>query len=198
MKKAHNPLPREKRAALWQIIRKCKVVNDLATLARRAGVHVQTAENNISRWVAGGFMEPTTGGYKLIKDAVAAPRIGIDGRQITQENRQQRMWRVIRIRRRVTLNELVMYGSMEDSVIILRQAKTYGRYLECAGYLKRVGYRQKGWRYSFENAIFVLVRDTGLQAPQIISSKTGRSKQVYDPNLKAVVWPLGTNGDTDE
>ena len=101
----------------------------------------------------------------------------------SRETNQQRMWRAMRILRRFTLNDLTMQASTEDGIVTHKGAKVYCRYLEWAGYLRRPGKKAGRSRWSFERAVFILVRNSGPLCPQVTSKKA-----VYDPNTSKIVW----------
>lgn len=89
----------------------------------------------------------------------------------------------MRILKQFGLNDLTACGSIEGNPATFKGAKVYCRYLEWAGYLKRPGKKMGRSRWSFERALFMLVRNSGPLCPQITSKKA-----VYDPNTKKIVW----------
>ena len=114
--------------------------------------------------------------YELVKDSLEAPRVRSDGSFVTQGRGRQNMWRSMQILKRFTLSDLVAGSSTEEHPISWAEAEHYTAYLARAGYLKKAG---RGMTSSY-----LLVRNTGPKAPMI-----QRIRQVWDQNLKKVVWP---------
>ncbi len=116
--------------------------------------------------------------YTLLKPVSEPPRVRPDGSQVTQGRGRQNMWRTMRIRKVFTLNDIVALASNEEHAVAEEEAETYIRYLEKAGYIKNTDGKSR------PKATFRLIRDTGPKAPMI-----QRVRQVYDQNLREVVWP---------
>jgi len=104
--------------------------------------------------------------YTLVQRPAQAPQLDKDGRP-APETAQQRLWRAIRMARVFTVADLTATVEAKASAV-----ESYLKHLVYAGYLTRTGDQYR------------LVRQHGPLAPMI-----QRVKQVYDPNLKAVVWP---------
>lgn len=113
--------------------------------------------------------------YNLTKDTgVMAPVINKNG-QLVEDTHQSRIWRAIRILRNFTLRDIVATASQDDDPVSLTAADQYLNYLKKAGYLSKKN-NEKVFRLN-------LAMNKGIQAPQI-----QRIKQIYDPNIDAVVW----------
>jgi hypothetical protein len=104
--------------------------------------------------------------YRLEQRPAQAPHLDKEGKPFPETD-QQRMWRGLRMMKACTAVDLATAVSVKESV-----AYTYLKMLTHAGYVTKSGDQYR------------LVRQHGPLAPMI-----QRVKQVYDPNLKAVVWP---------
>jgi len=133
-------------------------------------------KEDVAESQAGKGVYATKYRYRLIRDALEAPRVRKDGSEVTQGRGRQNMWRSMRILKRFDLATIWAASGTEDHQVAREEIKTYILFLARAGYLKKTGEGEK--------AVYMLVRYTGPKAPMI-----QRIKQVYDQNLKAVVWP---------
>ncbi|GAB7078347.1 hypothetical protein [Megalodesulfovibrio paquesii] len=106
--------------------------------------------------------------YRLTQRPAQAPHLDKEGKPFPETD-QQRMWRGLRMMKACTAVDLATAVSVKESV-----AYTYLKMLAHAGYVTRSGDQYR------------LVRQHGPLAPMI-----QKVKQVYDPNLQAVVWPQG-------
>ncbi|MDA8412989.1 MAG: hypothetical protein M0023_04285 [Desulfobacteraceae bacterium] len=113
--------------------------------------------------------------YRLINDCGNdAPRVRKDGTAVTQGQGRLQMWNAMRILKTFTTQDLAFNSSTDDHTVAVSEAKAYIGALCKSGYL--VG-RSEG-KFMLIPAMW-----TGPHPPQI-----QRTKQVYDPNLKRVVW----------
>ena len=103
-----------------------------------------------------------------------APRVRKDGTPVTQGQGRQQMWNAMRILKDFSVTDLAFNASTDDHKVAPAEAQKYCAALCKAGYL--VG--RANQRFSLINAMW-----TGPHPPQI-----QRTKQVYDPHLKRVVW----------
>jgi len=113
--------------------------------------------------------------YTLVKDMGAmAPVVNKNG-CLVEDSHQARIWRAIRILKNFTLKDIVATASQDNDPVSLTTTDQYLNYLKKAGYLIKKN----------NEKIFHLnpVMNKGIQAPQI-----QRIKQIYDPNIDAVVW----------
>lgn len=113
--------------------------------------------------------------YFIIKDTGhEAPRVRKDGTPVTQGHGRQYMWNAMRILKQFRAIDLAFNSSTDTLKIAESEAKSYCAALCKAGYLVNKG-----------NQSYMLIPAmwTGPQPPQI-----QRTKQIYDPNLKKVVW----------
>lgn len=120
--------------------------------------------------------------YKLVRDTgVEAPRVRKNGEPVTQGLAREALWRTMRILREFTWAELAHAASTEEVQVDRDDARKYCYALKQAGYLVLViaGAPGRPERYRF-----VPSRYSGPRAPML-----QRVRQVYDPNLKRVVWP---------
>lgn len=113
--------------------------------------------------------------YLLNNDTgVEAPRVRKDGTPVTQGQGRQQMWNSMSILKKFSAIELAFNASTEAHAIAPGEAKSYCAALCKAGYL--VGAANQHYR-------LIPSMWTGPQPPQI-----QRTKQIYDPNLRRVVW----------
>lgn len=185
---------KENKEALWKAIRKKKEFT-LADVAKNCTLREGTiaiylrslvragylSESLLSMKGANGqgegFRKPLK--YKLIKDRHEPPRVREDGSEITQGKATQRMWNTIRKRKTFILADMRALSSTTEGTVSDRQSEGYLRYLEKAGYVRNTNGKYLPY------AVFRLIRDTGPKAPMI-----QRIKQVWDPNLRKVMWPM--------
>ncbi|MDK2955382.1 MAG: hypothetical protein PWQ57_878 [Desulfovibrionales bacterium] len=119
--------------------------------------------------------------YRLAKDSVYAPRVRKDG-SIVPPTKREHMWRALKMLGTVSILDLVACASTEQIEVKLVDAQDYVRHLARAGYLARVkGSSPARWR---------LIRYTGPRPPAV-----QRVKQIWDPNLKEVVWRANQEAD---
>lgn len=119
--------------------------------------------------------------YGLINDVGReAPRLKRDGSPCLQGRNREQMWRTMKMLRTFTPRDLAVAATTEVATVDLGDAKDYIKHLAKAGYLAVVKasnpHRQAEYRF---------VKNTGPKPPMV-----QRVKQVFDPNLNAVVWPL--------
>ena len=186
---------RETRDALWKSIRTRKefTIPDLTE-------DCDLAHNSISRYLASlvkagildadpvpqvpeGKIFPGAAGrrrtYRLLRDSLDPPRVRPDGSEIDSHQGTQRIWATIRSRKIFNLSDLHALSSTTRYPVARSAVKQYLKYLEYAGYVRRV----EGTEIS--RATYRLLKNTGPKAPVI-----QRIHQVWDPNTRQVVWPV--------
>jgi len=175
--------PHECRQAMWDWIRnrspyKSFTWKDIAD----GNLSQKTVQDYLRGLENAGYLESTHDIhrnkpvlYRLKKDTgVDAPRVRIDGTIVTMGDGRRQMWNTIQVLKNFTLQDMIFNASTGKHAVAESEAKTYCQYLAKAGYLKSLGHQ-----------LYKLVPGmwTGPHPPQI-----QRTKQVYDPNLKKVVW----------
>jgi hypothetical protein len=110
--------------------------------------------------------------YKLIKDALEAPRLGRYGDKVTQGAATLAMWRAMQVLREFDWHEVQRAASLPSLVIRPQTAATYVYALNHAGYFRTIRRSKPGTA-----ARFRLIKNTGPLAPAIT-----RSKSVFDRN----------------
>ena len=119
--------------------------------------------------------------YTLIRDiGVDAPRVRKDGMPVTQGQGRLQMWNAMRILKSFTTIELAFNSSTDEHRVTVSESKSYCAALCKAGYL--VG-------KAYQTYILLPTKWSGSQPPQI-----QRTNQVYDPNIRQVVWSRVTGG----
>ncbi len=188
MRKAeHLKSASDTREALWNTIRRAKefTIRDLllnstldkSTVAAYVKALVKAKKLAVcgSRVTDGGT-RPT---YRLVQDSIEPPRVRPDGTIVTQGQGRRHMWKTIRKSRLFSLADLVAKSSTPTHPVSFEEAETYIRYLEKAAYIRNEDGRPR------PRALFRLIKDTGPLEPMV-----QRIKQVWDQNLKKVVWPV--------
>ena len=99
-----------------------------------------------------------------------------DGTPVTQGQKRENLWQVMRILRRFTPRELAVSARTPECMVGVAEAAEYCRYLHLAGYLTR-----RGGLYQMHATSF-----TGPRAPMI-----QRTRRVWDPNRNEVRWQGG-------
>ncbi|MBV5328514.1 MAG: hypothetical protein JZU65_12915 [Chlorobium sp.] len=175
----------EGRAAIWAAIRRTKifVIPDLhgETRCSKAAIRdyltglLNGSYINIHAESA-GIGIPII--YELITDTGReAPRVRKDGSVVTQGQGRENMWRTMRILKDgFTPHDLAIQASTVEHPVAESEARDYLNYLHKAAYLILSGARYR----------LLPSRYTGPKPPMI-----QRTKQVYDQNLKKVVWQGG-------
>lgn len=181
--------PSECRQAVWNEIKDCGgkpfTISDIAKCVR---LNISTVRDYIIGLEKADYLTaekfPTRGVsaiYTLINDiGHDAPRVRKDGSPVTQGQGRQQMWNTMRILRVFTPQELVFNSSTDSHSISLSEAAHYCAALAKAEYLVL---RPSGAQGTNGQYMTIPSKWTGPQPPQI-----QRTKQVYDPNLRRVVW----------
>lgn len=176
--------PSECRQAIWDWIRAWHgsfTVNDILMAVRLEPSSVNeyltglcnspekylTARKNPSRGVLTQYVLNNDTGHD-------APRVRKDGTPVTMGQGRLQMWNAMQVLKVFTPRDLAFNASTDTHTVAESEAKTYCAALCKAGYLVGLA----GQRYSLIPTMW-----TGPHPPQI-----QRTKQVYDPNLKKVVW----------
>jgi len=189
--------PEQRREGIWVAIRRLRRFT-----LRELWMEARLEENSIRDYVIGltaaGYLaeDGTAPGlnhrpakcYRLVKDVgIDAPRVTRDGVTVTQGQGRQQLWRTMRILGEFSWRELAIAASTEDCLCHERDAQYYCQHLHKAGYLALVK-KGRGTGKGGQPGIYRLLpsKYTGPKPPQI-----QRVKQVFDPNLNAVVWSGG-------
>lgn len=180
----------ETRQAVWKVIRKQRANMTALSVAGETCLDVDSVRDYLIGLASAGYLQerktklanPRKGFqlhhtfYDLIKDVgLDAPRVRRDGEEVTQGQGQDNIWRAIPILKSFTAHEMAVSASTAGCIIKQSTAETYLRMLCKAGYL--VKSRVKG-RYQWLKSEY-----SGPRPPQI-----QKTKQVYDPNRRQVVW----------
>ncbi|ANT39883.1 Phage protein [Rhodovulum sp. P5] len=167
---------------VWACLRMLRTAT-VGEIVRETDINRKTVADYLHRLLAGGYVtvEGTPARYTLIRDAGHhAPRLRADGSAVTQGAGTRNMWRSMNMMGEFSALDLAVHSTAGDVTVTEATAKSYCTALLKAGYLRVVQKARPGVR----PAIYRLVRKTGPRAPQI-----QRVKQVWDPNLGAVMSP---------
>lgn len=173
------------REFLWQCMRMLKVFT-IADITNSSAMRPDSAHEYVRALVRAGYVavkeRPAARfvltQYILIKDAPTAPRVRKNGAEVTAGRGQENMWRSMRLLKDFSAVDIAATASAGGVKVSLSAARSYCARLCKAGYL-----HGKQGRFKFIPSMY-----TGPGAPMI-----QRNKQVYDPNLKKVVWPKEDN-----
>lgn len=156
-----------------------KCVENCARRLRKAGFLYREDRDCYRLTVAGH--EAVRAGARIVSGPKGPQQSGQRGRD---PGLRQRVWNVLRMGRKVTLDDillLVLQGGERDP------ASNVGKYLRAlarAGYAHRYAMRETPGRLTSNGAIrWLLVRDTGPLAPLL--KRTG--DRLYDRNTEAIV-----------
>lgn len=180
-----NPL--ETREAIWEAIRRLKTfsVREVRSETRCSMEQVRDYVTGLS---AAGYLEQReNAAFVLVRDCgVEAPRVRRDGSEITQGKGREQMWLVMKVLDDFSSRDLALHASTEEVQVSESDAKSYIHYLHKAGYLtKQQGEMPRSRNGGGAPARYQLLpsKFSGPRPPMI-----QRVKQVYDQNLKKVVW----------
>lgn len=200
MRKPVNKLhPDESRAAVWTAIRAMKngdgepIPFTVRDMREKTQLETDTIRDYLTGLTNAGYLSRTAPGggksqpvlFKLLQDCgIEAPRVRKDGTEVTQGKGREQMWRALGILGqkgiRFTFRDLCLYASTADCPVAEEDVKHYIRYLAEAGYLlvAEKGGPRVAAKYRMPQSKW-----TGPKPPMI-----QRVRQLYDPNLKKVVW----------
>jgi hypothetical protein len=175
-------------AGLWSIILRLDEAGPwtASDVDGQTNLNPGTARGLVRRLVAGGYAtrvgSRTTRGrnpqeaplYRLTSRPAEVPRLAPDGTAYP-ELLIERLWRVIKMAKEFTADELTALATTEDRPINPLSARSYCDRLARAGVLARATRRGAEPRYR-------LTRNLGARAPKILAAKV-----VYDPNAGEVL-----------
>lgn len=168
------------RPEIWAALRQLRHATG-ETIRKTAAAQWATVEDYLKSLVAAGIVEITSVGprrrdhmFALVRDTGAeAPRVRKDG-SLIPPTQTEALWRSIKMIGTFTAGELSAAANVAEA-----QAKDYCQHLSRAGYLLTVEKNHPNpTRYRLNPT-----RNTGPLPPQV-----QRTKAVYDPNLRSVVW----------
>lgn len=175
------------REAIWRVIRELKIFT-VRDLQQQTTMDVASVRDYCVGLERAGYLFELVNStsqsdnlfvakeYELVKDVgVDAPRVRKDGSKVVQGQGREQMWRAMRILKSFSALELAVNASTEECTVKESSAADYCKHLCHAGYLTK---NAKGKIYRFLPS-----RYTGPKPPMI-----QRTKQVFDANLKKVMW----------
>ncbi|MBI2801279.1 MAG: hypothetical protein HYX63_13540 [Gammaproteobacteria bacterium] len=178
------------RDAIWAAIRACRQFT-LLDLEHHCRANMSTIKTYLNGLTAAGYLQTTYDVnedgrpmqlWRLMLDTgIEAPRVTKTGEPVTQGRARQQMWQTMRAIKAFTHPDLALSASTELCLVDMDDCKSYVHALARAGYLT---VEQRGRPY--HPALYRFVKNTGPKAPQI-----QKVKQVWDPNLKQVMWSAG-------
>lgn len=186
-----NPL--ETREAIWAAIRKLQAFK-VRELRFETRCTMEQVRDYVTGLHAAGYLKKLENtGYALVRDCgIEPPKVRKDGTEITMGKGREQMWLVMKVLGDFSALDLAVHASTEDVQVSETDAKSYMLYLHKAGYLVEVQPGKSGNRPG--NGVKARYRllpqkYSGPRPPMV-----QRVKQVYDQNLKKVVW-RSTGGD---
>jgi len=189
--------------AIWQVIlsfrQKAFTSNDIAGQMQSSQVMIKEFLNKL---VLHNFIEITEeisglagqGArkkyiYRLITSDQTRPKFNSEGKIINPKGTgADQMWRCMKMIKVFTSKDLAIAASTDEKTVSHGYAKNYIRALTRAGYLKIINKPNAAKGVS---PIYRLLpqKNTGPNAPVL-----KRDQSVFDPNLKKLVWPLESEG----
>ncbi|MGE4298935.1 MAG: hypothetical protein AB7E47_12985 [Desulfovibrionaceae bacterium] len=175
-------------ARYWEIIREIGMAMPFTIadiLGKTCNANRESVRECLCRWRRGGFLERVgkdergANVYLLRRDSREAPRLRRDGTELPSTGRDN-MWRGMKMLRTFSVADLAATSSTESVPVAAETVREYLLFLTRAGYVARVK------TPAGSPALYRLVRNTGPKPPQI-----QRVKQLWDPNLRKVVWSSG-------
>lgn len=148
-------------------------------------VSTTTVRDYMKRYCNGGYIGRIgkighQNTFVALKKVRLVPRLNTKGEVVTQGLGCDYMWRAMKMMKRFNKRDLAAQASTEAVKISVHTAETYIKYLCRAGYVKCT---KQGGSHILGEYMFIPSKNTGSRAPMI-----QRVKNVYDPNLKKVVW----------
>lgn len=142
----------------------------------------------VRRLVKAGYLRPAymlgpAQVYELERGSLDTPRLDKDGQPVRMGSGREKMWLIMRMKKPFNYRELADAASADGVRVAEGEAKDYVRHLLKAGYLAEV---EKAGPHGLARYRLPEDRITGIRPPQI-----QRTKQVWDPNLRKVVWTAG-------
>lgn len=176
-----NNLP--PRVQVWQYTRCSKVPFSARDIAEATGIDKTVSGPYLKSLANAGYLaivdkrlgKPIM--FEFIKGPMPAPRVRPDGSPVKIGAGQENMWRSMKMLKSFSVEELAQTSTCDDVTVNSLTAKTYVFMLFRAGYLRKVSNNPDRWSLP-------MAKRTGPMAPMI-----QRIKQVYDQNLRKVVWP---------
>lgn len=184
--------PKDPRPRIWRALRRAgeATVADLAKAAKASTavtlgyLRALMAAGHADRHGLGRPGEPFV--YRPDPRAPEAPpALREDKRSAAIGDRQDRMWRSMKMLTTFSAQDLAITASLPGKPVSRQVAQHYLRWLLKAGYLA-VPVAPKGGRRG-RAGLYRLVRNTGPKAPRI----QGRVREIVDPNTQQVVWRQG-------
>ncbi|EGJ49018.1 hypothetical protein [Desulfocurvibacter africanus] len=175
----------------WSIIRELardgKPITATSVHDRCSGSRDAVADY-VRRLVKGGYLRPAyllgkTQAFELIRDSRDTPRLTQDGQPVVMGASREQLWRTMKMLATWDYRELALAASTEEVPVAAIDAQNYVKHLFRAGYLALV---TKATSTKLARYRLLPSKNTGPKPPQV-----QRVKQVYDPNLRQVVWASG-------
>lgn len=158
---------------------------NISDIEQKTNVHRNTVRDYVKRLVRAGYadVEDIDGikHYRLLKKSFEAPRLRRDGKpSVAHGTVNDQMWRSMKMMSRFNKHDLAIHASTISAPVKVTTAESYIKLLCRAGYLQCVKESKPGKAAEY---VFLKSKNTGFRAPMI-----QRTKSVFDPNLKKVVW----------
>lgn len=185
----------ERREAVWAVIRQAKTFT-VTDLCKEIDLSRDAIRDYVRCLEKAGIVErepldETSIGQALIFHLVPehdpgpeAPRVRKDGSEVTQGRGREAMWAVMKALKTFTALDVAVTASNDQYMVALSEAKHYIGYLSKSGYLAVITPgKPGGTKTPGKLARYRFIRNTGPKPPMV-----QKCAQVWDPNLKKVVW----------
>ncbi|MDX2094338.1 MAG: hypothetical protein SFW64_00100 [Alphaproteobacteria bacterium] len=172
------------RDAMWEAIRKKRsfTLNDISLHTDHRCCSIK---DFLQPLILAGYVVKTSGQkpaiFKLVRDCGKQyPRLDKKGNPAPPSD-TQRMWAALKVTGYTPFDcrDLAFVAKTE-----IEMARKYVRFLALAGYLRII---EKETKRALTKYLFVRARDSGPRAPEL----RARHTEVYDPNIREVVWKKG-------
>lgn len=165
--------------AMWLVKHKVSGINDttISSYVERLhrGAIIEHIETQLCQGVSARHI------YLLVIDrGREAPRLREDGTPVTQGLGTEQMWRAMKVLGDFTYRELALASTTEAAIVSEIAAKSYIGHLHAAGYLHMMPRDKLNQAARYK---LLPSKITGPRPPMV-----QRTKRVFDPNLKKVVW----------
>lgn len=188
---AHNQPRLRGQEHYWSVIRELSKEDRPITVASihgRCNGSRNSVGDYVRRLVRGGYLRRAyvlgqSQVFELARDSREAPRLTKDGQPVSMGASREQLWRTMKMLDSWDYRELAVAASTEAVPVAETEAKHYVKHLHRAGYLSQVAKATtaKPARYRLLPSW-----NTGPKPPQV-----QRVKQIYDPNIRRVVWSAG-------
>ena len=177
---------------VWEIVLKQNGnAFKISDICKQSNLNRSNVRDYIQCYCNGGYIERIGKShdghtYRVVRAVKRIPRLNRKGLIVGQGQGQDHLWRTMKMMGRFTKHDLALHASTDSVQIKVSSANNYIKTLNKAGYIAVTKESKPGKPAEY---VFLNSKNTGSKAPMI-----QRVKNVYDPNLKKVVWTSQESG----